>query len=197
MCPAKTPQAVLPPETLRRIFELSTDLTNRSNALVCKDWCEEALSVVWSNVDAHRLFSLLAPMKLQESEVSKDSPALIRGTSLVTSKTGTGGIFMASAIASLRDPLVPRPGYTPRPDIPVICLRRNRSRAPSCTFSAEPRGFIQPPVRHVRVPALRACVSADARSSPRVRRKERRVARIADAQHRALHMRYPLRPLLV
>ncbi|KAF4594355.1 hypothetical protein EYR40_009159 [Pleurotus pulmonarius] len=56
------------PEILKRIFELSTDSANRSNALVCKGWCEEALSVVWSDVDAHRLFALLAPMKLEDCE---------------------------------------------------------------------------------------------------------------------------------
>ncbi|KAL4256033.1 hypothetical protein AB1N83_013437 [Pleurotus pulmonarius] len=70
LCAAKTPQALLIPELLRRIFELSTDLANRSNALVCKGWCEEALSVLWSDVEARRLFGLLAPMKLTDSEWS-------------------------------------------------------------------------------------------------------------------------------
>ncbi|KAL4257253.1 hypothetical protein AB1N83_012624 [Pleurotus pulmonarius] len=66
--PHETPQTALLPEILKRIFELSTDSANRSNALVCKGWCEEALSVVWSDVDAHRLFALLAPMKLEDCE---------------------------------------------------------------------------------------------------------------------------------
>ncbi|KAF9488714.1 hypothetical protein BDN71DRAFT_424018 [Pleurotus eryngii] len=68
ICAAKTPQALLIPELLRRIFELSTDWANRSNALVCKGWCEEALSVTWSDVEARQLFGLLAPMKLEDSE---------------------------------------------------------------------------------------------------------------------------------
>ncbi|KAL4256740.1 F-box domain-containing protein [Pleurotus pulmonarius] len=67
-CTVKTRQALLIPELLRRIFELSTDWANRSNALVCKDWCEEALSVLWSDVEARQLFGLLAPMKLEGSE---------------------------------------------------------------------------------------------------------------------------------
>ncbi len=71
-CAMKTRQALLIPELLRRIFELSTDWANRSNALVCKVWCEEALSVLWSDVEAPQLFGLLAPMKLEGSEVSKD-----------------------------------------------------------------------------------------------------------------------------
>ncbi|KAF4594344.1 hypothetical protein EYR40_009147 [Pleurotus pulmonarius] len=70
LSPAKTPQALLIPELLRRIFELSTYLANKSNALVCKGWCEEALSVLWSDVEARRLFGLLAPMKLNDSEWS-------------------------------------------------------------------------------------------------------------------------------
>lgn len=71
MYAGKTPQALSIPELLRRVFELSTDWANSSNALVCKGWYEEALSVAWSDVDARKLFGLLAPMKLQNSEVSK------------------------------------------------------------------------------------------------------------------------------
>ncbi|KAJ8694631.1 hypothetical protein PTI98_007289 [Pleurotus ostreatus] len=68
VCASKTSQALSIPELLRRIFELSTDHSNRSNALVCKGWCEEALSVVWSDVYARQLFGLLAPMRLEDSE---------------------------------------------------------------------------------------------------------------------------------
>ncbi|KDQ27154.1 hypothetical protein PLEOSDRAFT_1106042 [Pleurotus ostreatus PC15] len=68
MYAGKTPQALSIPELLRRVFELSTDHSNRSNALVCKGWCEEALSVVWSDVHARRLFGLLTPMRLEDFE---------------------------------------------------------------------------------------------------------------------------------
>ncbi|KAF9488365.1 hypothetical protein BDN71DRAFT_468884 [Pleurotus eryngii] len=59
----EAPQAPLIPELLRRIFECSSYKSNVSHARVCKNWCEEALSVLWSSVEAYPLFTLLAPMK--------------------------------------------------------------------------------------------------------------------------------------
>ncbi|KAL4257231.1 hypothetical protein AB1N83_012880 [Pleurotus pulmonarius] len=68
----KTPQALLIPELLRRIFELSSDKSNVSHARVCRNWSEEALSILWSSIDAYSLFTLLAPMTrgLGQSELA-------------------------------------------------------------------------------------------------------------------------------
>ncbi|KAL4254004.1 hypothetical protein AB1N83_014215 [Pleurotus pulmonarius] len=59
---AETPQALLIPELLRRIFELSTQSTNVSNACVCRLWNEEAMSVNWRDVGTSCVFALLAPL---------------------------------------------------------------------------------------------------------------------------------------
>lgn len=101
---------------------------------------------------------------------------------------------MADPIASLRDLLIPGLGRT---EIPTIRFQRNRSGTPSRGLSAKSRGVIQPTIRHIRIPALRACVGEDSGNSTRVRRKERGIALISDAQHRAPHMRHSSRPLLV
>ncbi|KAL4257228.1 hypothetical protein AB1N83_012883 [Pleurotus pulmonarius] len=58
----ETPQVLIIPELLRRIFEFSSHESNISYARVCKNWSEEALSVLWSSVEAYPLFALLAPM---------------------------------------------------------------------------------------------------------------------------------------
>ncbi|KAF4594363.1 hypothetical protein EYR40_009167 [Pleurotus pulmonarius] len=60
----ETPQVLIIPELLRRIFEFSSHESNISYARVCKNWSEEALSVLWSSVEAYPLFALLAPMTL-------------------------------------------------------------------------------------------------------------------------------------
>ncbi|KDQ27169.1 hypothetical protein PLEOSDRAFT_1106054 [Pleurotus ostreatus PC15] len=67
---AETAQALVIPELLRRIFEFSSAKSNVSHARVCKNWCEEALSVLWSSVEAYPLFTLLAPMKSFGLELS-------------------------------------------------------------------------------------------------------------------------------
>ena len=59
---AETPQALLIPELLRRIFELSTQSTNVSNACVCRLWNEEAMSVNWRDVGTSCVFALLSPL---------------------------------------------------------------------------------------------------------------------------------------
>lgn len=69
---AEAPQVLLIPELLRRIFEFSPAKSNVSHACVCKNWSEEALSVLWSNMEAYPLFALLVPMTVgsSSSEVS-------------------------------------------------------------------------------------------------------------------------------
>lgn len=62
-----TQQRVLEiPEILELVFSFLDDKSNANNITVCKRWSELALNMVWREVsDAHRLFSLLAPMQLQ------------------------------------------------------------------------------------------------------------------------------------
>ncbi|KAF4594333.1 hypothetical protein EYR40_009136 [Pleurotus pulmonarius] len=62
MTDSSPPKALLLPEILKKIFELLEDGCNALNARVCKDWSDEALSVIWDDVDAKNLFSLLAPL---------------------------------------------------------------------------------------------------------------------------------------
>ncbi|KAL4255191.1 hypothetical protein AB1N83_012904, partial [Pleurotus pulmonarius] len=50
-------------ELLSRIFSYSTAKGNASNALVCRAWSNEALSIIWSTVDILHLIRLLAPLE--------------------------------------------------------------------------------------------------------------------------------------
>ncbi|THU88239.1 hypothetical protein K435DRAFT_969562 [Dendrothele bispora CBS 962.96] len=59
------------PELLRSIFENSSRKDNIQNALVCKQWSDISLDVVWHDVHMHDLpafFNLLAPVKLNSLE---------------------------------------------------------------------------------------------------------------------------------
>ena len=47
-------------ELLTRVFELSADQANVAHAAVCKTWSEKATRIIWRDVSADRLFSLLA-----------------------------------------------------------------------------------------------------------------------------------------
>ncbi|KAF9493464.1 hypothetical protein BDN71DRAFT_1096389 [Pleurotus eryngii] len=62
MADSPTPKTLLLPEILKKIFGLSGEGCNALNAHVCKDCSDEALSVIWHDVDAKKLFSLLSPL---------------------------------------------------------------------------------------------------------------------------------------
>ncbi|KAF4593458.1 hypothetical protein EYR38_009173 [Pleurotus pulmonarius] len=57
-----TPRVLCIPELVQRIFQLCPDEANTTNACVCKAWNEEATRVIWRDVPAGRLFSLLAAL---------------------------------------------------------------------------------------------------------------------------------------
>ncbi|KAF4570188.1 hypothetical protein AB1N83_014401 [Pleurotus pulmonarius] len=65
-----TPTMLHTPELLQRVFELSTDDDNANNASVCRAWNAEATRIIWHDVSAGRLFSLLAPLMLEESDIT-------------------------------------------------------------------------------------------------------------------------------
>src|ERR1700761_4238796 len=52
------------PELLDMVFGYLDELSNVSNALVCKRWSEVALDALWRELhDLHRLFGILKPLK--------------------------------------------------------------------------------------------------------------------------------------
>lgn len=52
------------PELLDIVFTYLDREFNANNASVCKQWCEVALTALWTDVDdLHRLISLLVPLK--------------------------------------------------------------------------------------------------------------------------------------
>ncbi|KAG9223617.1 hypothetical protein CCMSSC00406_0009248 [Pleurotus cornucopiae] len=63
-----TPRLLLIPEMIHRIFQLSSDEENVAHACVCKAWNEEATRVIWHDVPAGHLFSLLAAMVSHRGE---------------------------------------------------------------------------------------------------------------------------------
>ncbi|KAF4574252.1 hypothetical protein EYR40_006034 [Pleurotus pulmonarius] len=48
---------------LSRIFSFSTNGSNIVNACVCRAWSNEALSIIWYDIDAYALIALLAPLE--------------------------------------------------------------------------------------------------------------------------------------
>lgn len=63
-----TPRVLCIPELLQGIFQLSPDEANVNHACVCKAWNEEATRVIWYDVPASRLFSLLATLVSHQGE---------------------------------------------------------------------------------------------------------------------------------
>ena len=51
------------PELLDIIFGMMDSASNATNARVCTLWSSRAFDVLWREVDLHRLFSFLAPLK--------------------------------------------------------------------------------------------------------------------------------------
>ncbi|KAF5362063.1 hypothetical protein D9756_002838 [Leucocoprinus leucothites] len=60
------------PELLDTIFKSLDNNSNLTNALVCRSWSEVALDALWRHVDdLHRLFNLLAPLRVKEGDLKQ------------------------------------------------------------------------------------------------------------------------------
>ncbi|KAF8835217.1 hypothetical protein BDN67DRAFT_959372 [Paxillus ammoniavirescens] len=65
LLPSPVQRLLFVPELVDVIFNFLDRMTNLTNALVCKQWSQIALDVVWKEVDnLIQLFSLLKPMRL-------------------------------------------------------------------------------------------------------------------------------------
>jgi len=89
------------PELLQTIFSFGTQVSNVSNAFVCRSWSGPALDYVWHEVELYDLLRLLVPLRLARKHyvyvrrpiITVLSCSLLRGSLTISRPQKTGRVL--------------------------------------------------------------------------------------------------------
>ncbi|KDQ27144.1 hypothetical protein PLEOSDRAFT_158947 [Pleurotus ostreatus PC15] len=144
-----TPRVLCIPELLQGIFQLSPDEANVNHACVCKAWNEEATRVIWYDVPASRLFSLLATLVSHQGE---DGETYFSFSRAITEDDWDRFDRYSSKVYSLR--FIQR--YDPSVFKEIAVGRRRLDFLPNLTtlYDARPTAlFAYPRIKHLIIQA--------------------------------------------